>query len=1805
MSDSDESGVTHTEVSSPFEDLSDIGSPRADDHELLELPYLPEDPYLEAALQAPPSPDYVPGPEEPEQAPPSPDYVPGPEHADDEIVAEDQPYAEDASPMDNPLDMVSESDPEADPEEDDDEDPEEDPIDYPADGGNDGDDEMDIEEDEDADMDIDADDEDEDDEMDVEIDEEAEEEHSAPAYPVVVCVTSYCRRARRLLYIPHLHHHYSPWSSITTPDSCSTSPPSPVLTAPTPSPIVLWAIGAATIRMRAEAAATSHSLPLPPPFILSPTRPDAPPPLPTSAPTSFPPLLLPSDSRREDRPEVNLPPQRGLGIALGPRLDDEQGQRQLLAGRVKINCLADRRTHAHTRQLMETEAGMSREAWDERWMLAILLMEGLFPYAPQFHAQIHYRENDPTSGTGHHTSGAGDSLTGTGDDITGAGVSAALAARDQPWNATDSHSRNGGTKGVVELTQWFERMETVFKISNCSVESQIKFATCTLLAGALTWWNSHVMTVTHDVAYSMTWVDLKKKMTDKYCPRNEMKKLEAELWNLKVIGTDVVKYNQRFQELALLCVRMFPEEADKIERYVGGLPDMIHGNIVASKPKTMQEAIEMATELMDKRVSTIAERQAENKRKSENTSRSNQNQQQQPNKRQNTGRAYTAGSGDKKQYGGSRPLCSKCNYHHDGPCAPKCYKCNKYGHIARDCRGTGNANNNNNQKGTRSGQKPTCFKCGAQGHFKKECPRLKNNKGNCGNQAGNDRAPAKVYVVGNAGANPDNVVAGTFLLNNRYAYILFDTGADRSFVSTTFSSQIDITPSTLDHYYDVELADGRIIGLNTILKGCTLNFLNHQFNINLMPVELGSFDAIIGMDWLAKYQAVIMCAEKIVRIPWKNKTLIIHGDGSTQGNVTRLNIISCTKTQKYMEKGFPIFLAHVTTKEIEDKSEKKRLEDVPIVQDFPEVFPEDLPGLPPTRQVEFQIDLVPGAAPVARAPYRLAPSEMKELSEQLKELSDKGFIRPSSSPWGAPVLFVKKKDGSFRMCIDYRELNKLTVKNRYPLPRIDDLFDQLQGSSVYSKIDLRSGYHQLRVREEDIPKTAFRTRYGHYEISSYAVWFDKRTAVFMNLMNGNGQTISNKILCIVFIDDILIYSKNKKEHEEHLKQILELLKKEELYAKFSKCEFWIPKVQFLGHVIDSEGIHVDPAKIESIKDWTSPKSPTEIRQFLGLAGYYRSAPILALPEGSEDFIAYCDASKKGLGAVLMQREKVISYASRQLKIHEKNYTTHDLELGAVVFALKIWRHYLYGTKCTLSDYDCDIRYHPGKANVVADALSRKEREPPLRVRALVMTISLDLPKQILNAQTEARKPENIKSEDVGGMLVENAKFPEAIREQKLEPRADGTLCLNGRSWLPCYGDLRTVIMHESHKSKYSIHPGSDKMYQDMKKLYWWPNMKADIATYVNKCLTCAKVKAEHQRPSGLLVQPKIPEWKWDNITMDFVTKLPKTSQGYDTIWVIVDRLTKSAIFTPMRETDPLDKLARLYLKEVVTRHGIPVSIICDRDPRFASNFWRSLQSALGTNLDMSTAYHPQTDGQSERTIQTLEDMLRACAIDFGKGWVNHLPLVEFSYNNSYHASIKAAPFEALYGRKCRSPVCWTEVGEAQILGPELIQETTEKIIQIKQRMQAARDRQKSYADLKRKPMEFQVGDKVMLKVSPWKGVVRFGKRGKLNPRGSKPSLGLGLCLLCVCNVPKGRVIGVMGRWEMVRGRLGSVLGGGLARKQWEREVMVLAPRGYGPNKVQVGFVCTMAEIGCNWARIGPSKSSQSLSIAHKWAVEID
>ncbi|GJV43713.1 putative reverse transcriptase domain-containing protein [Tanacetum coccineum] len=1030
---------------------------------------------------------------------------------------------------------------------------------------------------------------------------------------------------------------------------------------------------------------------------------------------------------------------------------------------------------------------------------------------------------------------------------------------------------------------------------------------------------------------------------DKTCSYKEFHAVMQESFRVK--GTNLTSYNQRFQELINLCPEMVPNTDRMLERYIEGLPLNIKGNVTSSKPVDLHEAIEMAQGLMYQVVQELGENSGDKRKwngNHYNHNNTNHTSNLNPNKRPEAARVFTAGQGS---YAGKLPYCGKCGRHHTDACPPTCHNCGRAGHKVKDCRAPPRPAS---QRGPGSqggqGSDVTCFGCGEKGHYKNKCPNngsqgrgnqirgnqqnpQNNQRQNQGNPKGNNqaststqggrRAPGRVYsLCAEAAVEDNNVVNGTFLINNVYASVLFDTGADRSFVSYAFSKYIDIPPTTLDTNYSVELADGKSLTTNTILRGYTLNLQNHLFKIDLLPIELGSFNVIIGMDWMAEHRAEVVYYEKYIRVPYGNDILIVQGERSGVKNESRLEVISSIRTQGYINKG---------CQKEETVASEKRIEDVPVVRDFPEVFPEDFPGLPPTRQVEFHIELIPGAAPVARAPYRLAPAEMKELAEQLKELSKKGFIRPSSSSWGAPILFVKKKDGSFRM----------------------------------------SGYHQLRVREEDIPKTAFRTRYGHYEVQVIPFGLTNAPAVFMDLMNHVCKPYLDKFV-IVFIDDILIYSRNEKEHEEHLKK----------------------------HSGFAEDGRTHTANVEAVKNM-----------------------------GTLTPLPWRFASSKGLsGAVLKQRMKVIAYASRSTeRFTKEHYTTHDT-----------------------GNRSKNVRPKDHR-DTISDALSRKERIEPLRVRALVMTIGLDLPSRILEAQKEVVKIGNIEAEDIGGML------------KKLKAHTDGTLCLDNRSWLPCYCDTRPLIMHESHKSKYSIHPGSDKMYHDIKMLYWWPNMKADVATYVSKCLTCAKVKAEHQKPSSLLVQPDAPEWKWEKITMDFVTKLPRTAAGFDTIWVIIDRLTK---------------------------YATPVSIISDHDSHFTSRVWQSLHTALGTQLDLSTAYHPQTDGQSERTIQTLEDMLRDCVIDFGN----------------------AAPFEALYGRKCRSPVCWAEVGEAQLTGPEIIHETTEKIFKIRDRMQAARDRQKSYADKRRRPLEFEVGDKVMLKVAPWKGVVRFGKRGKLNPRYIGPFL---------------------------------------------------------------------------------------------------
>ncbi|KAA3483464.1 DNA/RNA polymerases superfamily protein [Gossypium australe] len=1011
--------------------------------------------------------------------------------------------------------------------------------------------------------------------------------------------------------------------------------------------------------------------------------------------------------------------------------------------------------------------------------------------------------------------------------------------------------------------------------------------------------------------------------------------------------------------------------------------------------------------------------------------------------------------------------CNRCGKTHWGGCWTSdrgCFECGSLEHRVRDCPRKLAKNQPEGQNRTQDRNVgPQRGRGNGRGNNGPNRGRGTQGRGSGNTEA---RQPGLVYAARRReeGDAPD-VITGTFLIFDLPYVALIDVGSTHSYVASSVVGTMDLDSETASREMTVVSPLGHSVVVDKLYKDVPLELQGVVFVADLMELPFGEFDLILGMDWLVKYQANLDCAAKrMVLKTAEGDEVVMIGDRRNYLS----NVVSALKAEKMVKKGCEAYLVRICALEAKESVVGK----VRTVGEFADVFPEELPGLPPDREVEFGIDLLPGTAPVSIAPYRLAPKELVELKAQIQELLDRGFIRPSISPWGAPVLFVKKKDGSMRMCIDYRQLNKLTIKNKYPLPRIDDLFDQLKGASVFSKIDLRSGYHQLRVKEVDVHKTAFRTRYGHYEFLVMPFGLTNAPAAFMDLMNRVFQQYLDQFV-MVFIDDILVYSRTEEEHDKHLRIVLQVLREKQLYAKFSKCEFWLREVAFLGHVVSAEGIRVDPCKIEAVLDWKPPRSVAEIRSFLGLAGYYRrfvegfsliaapltkllrkgvpfvwtekqqenfdklrkiltEAPVLVQPEAGKLFTVYCDASHTGLGCVLMQEGKVVAYASRQLRPHEVNYPTHDLELAAVVFALKIWRHYLYREKSIvytdhkslrylltqkdlnlrqhrwielLKDYDCSIEYHPGKANVVADALSRKGTS--------------------------------------SGWWFEGYGLS-----------SDGVLCFQGRACMPKDVELRRKILHDAHSSPYAMHPGGSKMYGDLQKQFWWPGLKREVTKFVGKCLTCQQVKAEHQLPSGLLQPVKIPQWKWERITMDFVSGLPLTPSKKDAVWVIVDRLTKSAYFIPVRVDFSLQKLAKLYVSEIVRLHGVPVSIISDRDPRFTSS----------------------------------------------GSWEEYLPLAKFAYNNSYQASIQMAPYEALYGRKCRTPTCWTELGERQVLGPELVTETEDKVKVIRSRLKEASDRQKSYADLKRKEMEYAVGDKVFLKVSPWKKVLRFGRKGKLSPR---------------------------------------------------------------------------------------------------------
>ncbi|GJR69737.1 putative reverse transcriptase domain-containing protein [Tanacetum coccineum] len=712
-----------------------------------------------------------------------------------------------------------------------------------------------------------------------------------------------------------------------------------------------------------------------------------------------------------------------------------------------------------------------------------------------------------------------------------------------------------GTEGAVGLCQWFEKLESVFRISDCKERDKVKFATATLQGRALTWWNGRIASMGIDAANGTPWTEVRKWMTEEFCPRSVLQRLEQEL--------------------------MVEPEQVKVEQYIRGLSKNIR-DVTQSRPAVLKGCPSWLYQLMGQIIQDKTDEASEGeKRKGEGDRGGRGDNRRDYNRRQNQRRANAGAMTNAAP--NDNEVCPKCkNKKHAGDCW-KCGKCGKLGHKTAACWSLDRKD-------------VTCFNCNEKGHRKRDCLKLKKNR-----QGGNNRGA--VYKLGAVDAQQDpKVVTGTFLLNNRYATTLFDSGANKSFVSINFSTIIDIEPVELDTCYEVKLADGKVISTNNVLIGCTLNLLNRSFPIDLMVIELGSFDIIIGMDWLSRYDAAILCGEKKVRIPLEGKTLVIEGDR----NNSRLKIVSCTIARKYIEKGCELFLAQVTKQE----SKEKRLEDVPVIQDFPEVFPEELPGLPPPCTIR-----------------------------------NEGFIQATA---------------------------------------------RIVGERFYSTELVTVGISGL-VREEE----------GWIVIP---FGLTNAPIVFMDLMNRVCKLYLDKFV-IVFIDDILIYSKNKEERGKHLKTILNLLRSEKLYAKFSKCDFWLDSVQFLGHVIDSNGVHVDPTKIEAIKNWAAPTTPTEKNKpyvwgddeeeaFQTLKLKLCSAPILSLPEGSEDFVVFCDASLKGFGAVLMQREKVIAYASRQLRKNEENYTTHDLELGAVVFALRLWRHYLHEVHVLIIS-DLDPRFASG------------------------------------------------------------------------------------------------------------------------------------------------------------------------------------------------------------------------------------------------------------------------------------------------------------------------------------------------------------------------------------------------------------------------------------------------------------------------------------------------------------------------------
>ena len=1005
---------------------------------------------------------------------------------------------------------------------------------------------------------------------------------------------------------------------------------------------------------------------------------------------------------------------------------------------------------------------------------------------------------------------------------------------------------------------------------------------------------------------------------------------------------------------------------------------------------------------------------------------------------------------------------------------------------------------------------------------------------------------------------------------------LIDSGASDCFVSTDFVTEHGLKTTKTKEKLKIHLADGSVRVTNDCVRQVCVSFGEHAEFLDLQVMKLPKYEVILGKFWLDRWNPQIDWKKN--RMQWKVGSRVMEITG-VQAAPEKEKISSLFDLGSYIEEisaqrmrrlaqKEPVYLAVVrsvpeTNEEIVERNEEKTKTVDPIVvqeilQDFEDVFPKDLPvGLPPAREVDHRIELIPGAEPPHRAPYRMSPQGLDELKKQLKDLTEKGYIRPSVSPFGAPVLFVPKKDGGVRMCVDYRALNKVTVHNRYPLPRIDELLDRLQGSSYFTKIDLRSGYYQIRMHPESVQKTAFRTRYGHFEFLVLPFGLTNAPATFMHLMHQIFREHLDQFI-VIFLDDILIYSKNLQDHSDHVRRTLQILREHRLYAKVSKCEFFKQEVEYLGHVVTAAGIHPDQSKVQAVRDWKIPETVHDIRSFLGLAGYYRrfipqfariaaplteltkktvpwrwslregeafnalkdallSAPVLQLADADKEYTVTCDASDYAVGAVLSQQyedgEHPVAYESRKMNNAEQKYPTHERELLAVIHALRTWRHYLAGRKFKvvtdhyslqylrtqpnlskrqarwldfIAEFDFEIVHKPGKSNVVADALSR------VHTVECGVTASVQQGEKLWkNLSKEYKKDEKT-----------NEKF-ENIEAHPGFTISQGKLYYNGLGRMQLYvpeGTCRDLVLREGHDARYAGHLGIRKTIELLQRDFYWPTLVQDVTTYVRTCEECQRNKASNLKPSGLLQPLEIPAQRWERVSMDFVTHLPRTQRNFDALMVVVDYLTKMLILRPTHSSATAVDTAKIFVDSVVRMHGLPRAIVSDRDTKFTSTFWREVYRTMGTTLAMSSGFHPQTDGQTERANRSIEEMLRAYVGKRQDDWDERLGMIEFAYNNSVHSSTGFTPFFLCFGRHPVNPMnMLIQVDTKNEAADSFLRQLSEDLDQAKLNLQKAQDRQKKYADQKRRDLDIQVGDEVLLSTKTLPVTVAAGGSKKLGP----------------------------------------------------------------------------------------------------------